>query len=382
MTISMRVETSHKYSFNTDIKMIFKILLVPEKVSIASGFHYIVLLDTSGSMEGMKLDNAKTGAIELFKRIPEGNKATFITFSSHVNIIKEFTDPQDLSDEIISLKASGQTALYTALLTAFNLSRKHEMPSYIVLLTDGNPTDETVEATYKKIVIPEGIQVISFGIGEDYNESILKILADRTGGQLYHVDDPMQIPENLPKAAKTKIAGKNVIVDIISEAPVKILNYSDPPIKINALEGVVKILGETSIPPNYNGNFMTIKLNYEDPLSQRQQALMSIVSLTPAKDQQTFMSGVNKDLTFEYEYYNALQKYSSDVEAGNLVEATKTLDKMNELAQQTRRIELIETTKRLSNSLETTKRIGTVEQTKKLSKEVTSEVTRKLRGES
>jgi Ca-activated chloride channel family protein len=382
MTISMRVETSHKYSFNTDLKMIFKILLVPEKVSTASGFHYIILLDTSGSMEGMKLDNAKTGAIELFKRIPEGNKVTFITFSSHVNVIREFTDPQDLSGEIISLKAGGQTALYTALLTAFNLARKHEIPSYIVLLTDGNPTDETVEGTYKKIAIPEGIQIISFGIGDDYNESILKILADRTGGQLYHVDDPMQIPENLPKAAKTKIAGKNIVIDIISEVPVKILNYSDPPIKINALEGVVKILGETNVPPNYNGNFMTIKLNYDDPSSQRQQALMSVVSLTPAKDQEMFVSGVNKDLTFEYEYYNALQKYSSDVEAGNLVEATRTLDKMNELAQQTRRIELIETTKRLSSSLETTKRIGTVEQTKKLSKEVTSEVTRKLRGES
>ncbi len=192
----------------------------------------------------------------------------------------------------------------------------------------------------------------------------------------------MQIPENLPKAAKTKIAGKNIVIDIISESPVKLLNYSDIPIKINALEGVVKILGETNVPPNYNGNFMTIKLNYEDPSSQRQQALMSIVSLTPARDQQTFISGLNKDLTFEYEYYNALQKYSSDVEAGNLVEATRTLDKMNTLAQQTRRIDLIETTRRLSDSLETTKRIGTAEQTKRLSKEVTSEVTRKLRGES
>ncbi|MEM3221483.1 MAG: VWA domain-containing protein, partial [Saccharolobus sp.] len=39
----------------------------------------------------------------------------------------------------------------------------------------------------------------------------------------------------------------------------------------------------------------------------------------------------------------------------------------------------IETTKRLSQGLETTKRLGSVEQTKRLSKEVTSEVTRKLR---
>ncbi|MEM4096909.1 MAG: VWA domain-containing protein, partial [Metallosphaera sp.] len=46
-------------------------------------------------------------------------------------------------------------------------------------------------------------------------------------------------------------------------------------------------------------------------------------------------------------------------------------------------IELMETTRRLSDSLETTKRSSNAsEQTRKLSKEVSSEVTRKLRGES
>ncbi|MFP3165065.1 MAG: VWA domain-containing protein, partial [Acidianus sp.] len=98
-------------------------------------------------------------------------------------------------------------------------------------------------------------------------------------------------------------------------------------------------------------------------------------------DQQTFISGINKDIIMEYEYYVTLQKYSEDVNAGNLVEATRTLQKMEELAQQTKRLELIETTKRLSADLETTKRIGSTEQTKRLSKEVSSEVTRKLRGE-
>ncbi|EWG06818.1 MAG: hypothetical protein ASUL_07589 [Candidatus Aramenus sulfurataquae] len=381
MTISMKVEVSHKYSFSTETRVVFKILLVPEKVTTASGFHYIVLLDTSGSMEGLKLENAKTGAIELSKRIPQGNKVSLITFSTHVNVVKEFGDPEDLTSYVSGLSAGGQTALYTALLTAFNLAKKYEMPSYVILLTDGNPTDETSEVAYTKIQIPEKVQVIAFGLGDDYNEKILKTLADRTGGQFYHVDDPMQIPNNLPKAAKTKVAGKNIVVDVVSESPVKLLNFSGPPVTINALEGVVKIYGEVTIPPNFNGNFLTVKLNYEDPATSRQQALMSVISLTPARDQQTFVSGINKDLTLEYEYYKALQKYSTDVEAGNLVEATRTLQKMDQLAQQTRRIELIETTRRLSEGLEATKRIGTVEQTRKLSKEVSSEVTRKLRGE-
>ncbi|MFP3205133.1 MAG: VWA domain-containing protein [Metallosphaera yellowstonensis] len=382
MTLSMKIETSHRYSFGNEVKMVFKVLLVPEKITTATGFHYIVLLDTSGSMEGLKLENAKKGAVELLKRIPPGNKVSFVTFSTRVNIVRQFVDPVDLTQEIENLSAGGQTAFFTALLTAFNLHNKHGLPSYVILLTDGNPTDDTNPETYKRLQIPGNLQVVSFGIGEDYNESILKALSDKSSGVFYHVNDAMEIPEKLPKAAKTKIAAKNVSVDIVSESNVRLLNYAGPPVKINAVEGVIKILGETLIPPNFRGNFMTVKVNYEEPIDGRPQALMNVVAVNPAPDQSTFISGVNKDVLLEYEYFNNLQKISSEVEAGNLVEATRTLKRMEEIAGQTRRIELMETTRRLSDSLETTKRAGgTTEQTRKLSKEVSSEVTRKLRGE-
>ncbi|ARM76054.1 VWA domain-containing protein [Acidianus manzaensis] len=381
MTISLKVDASHKYSFNTDVRMVFRIVLVPEKTSIATGFHYIILLDTSGSMEGIKIEKAKSGAIDLFKKIPSGNKVTFITFSSQVNVVTEFNDPADLSERISNLTAEGQTSLFTALLNAIKIASKYELPSYIILLTDGNPTDVTDFKSYEKIGLPNNVQIIPFGIGDDYNEGLLKLLSDKSGTNFYHIEDASEIPEKLPKAAKTTIAGKNITVDIISESKISLLNYSSLPVKINALEGVVKILGETIIPPNFSGNFMTVKVNYEDPVRNRQDNLMAIISLKPTTDNNLFISSTNKDIILEYEYYSTLQKYSQDVTAGNLVEATRTLKKMEDLAQQTRKIELIETTRRLSTDLETTKRIGSVEQTKKLSKEVSSEVTRKLRGE-
>ncbi|AWR97407.1 VWA domain-containing protein [Acidianus sulfidivorans JP7] len=381
MTISLRVDTSHKYSFNTEVRMVFRIVLVPEKTSVATGFHYIILLDTSGSMEGMKIEKAKSGAIDLFKKIPSGNKVTFITFSTQVNVINEYSDPKDLTESISNLTAGGQTSLFTALLTAIKIATKYPLPSYIILLTDGNPTDVTDEISYKKINLPNNTQIIPFGIGDDYNETLLKILSDKSGTNFYHIEDASEIPDKLPKAAKTTIAGKNITVDITSESKISLLNYSSLPVKINAIEGVIKILGETIIPPNFSGNFMTVKVTYEDPVRNREDSLMSIVSLQHTNDSNLFISSTNKDLLMEYEYYSTLQKYSQDVSAGNLVEATRTLKKMEDLAQQTRKIELIETTRRLSTDLETTKRIGSIEQTRRLSKEVSSEVTRKLRGE-
>lgn len=379
MTLSLRVDTSHKYSFSGDVRYIFKVLLVPEKLGSATGFHYIVALDTSGSMTGYKIELAKQGAIELFKRIPKGNKVSFITFSSNVTVIKEFVDPLDLTNEILQIAAGGQTALYTTILTANSLAKKYQMPTYLLLLTDGNPTDETNVGNYLKLPYFEKMQVYSFGIGDDYNEQLLQSISDKTSGVMYHISDANEIPQKLPQKAVTQIAAKNVTVDIAAEGNVKLLNYATTPVKVNGIENVIKIFGETILPANYEGSFLTVKVNYEDPVTNKLESLLQVVQVKRAQDQNTFVSGINNDVINEYRYYELLDKYAKQVQAEQLIEATKTLNQLNEIAQQTRRIDFMETTRRLSEGLETTKRIGTVEQTKRLSKEVTSEVTRKLR---
>ncbi|QGA69302.1 vWA domain-containing protein [Sulfolobus sp. E11-6] len=379
MTLSLRVDTSHKYSFSGDVRYIFKVLLVPEKLGSATGFHYIIALDTSGSMSGYKIELAKQGAIELFKKIPKGNKVSFITFSSNVNIIKEFVDPLDLTNEILQITAGGQTALYTAILTVNSLAKKYQMPTYLLLLTDGNPTDETNIGNYLKLPYYEKIQVYSFGIGDDYNEQLLQNISDKTGGVMYHISDATEIPQKLPQKAVTQIAAKNVTVDITAEGSVKLLNYATLPVKVNGIENVIKIFGETILPANYEGSFLTVKVNYEDPVTNKPESLLQVVQVKKAQDQNMFVSGINNDLINEYRYYELLEKYAKQVQAEQLIEATKTLNQLNEIAQQTRRIDFMETTRRLSEGLETTKRIGTIEQTRRLSKEVTSEVTRKLR---
>ncbi|AOL17583.1 hypothetical protein BFU36_01075 [Sulfolobus sp. A20] len=379
MTLSLRVNTSHKYSYNADVRYVFKVLLVPEKLGSASGFHYIIVLDTSGSMAGYKIELAKQGAIELFKRIPKGNKVSFITFSSTVNVVKEFVDPSDMTEEIQNISAGGQTVLYTALLSANNIAKKYNIPAYILLLTDGNPTDETNLDNYLKVKYYDRLQIHSFGVGDDYNEQLLQKISDKTGGVMYHVSDPSEIPQKLPQKAVTQIAAKNVTVDITSEGAVKLLNYASLPVKINGIENVVKILGETILPANYEGNFLTVRVTYEDPVTSKQESLLQVVQVRKATDQNTFVSSLDEDLLNEYRYYELLDKYAKQVQAEQLVEATRTLTQMNQIAQQTRRLDFIETTRRLSENLETTKRLGSIEQTKRLSKEVTSEVTRKLR---
>jgi Ca-activated chloride channel family protein len=380
MTISMKVFGSHKYSFQYPAKYVFKIVLVPEKVTTARGFHYVLLVDTSGSMEGFKIELAKKGALELLNRIPEGNKVSVLSFGERVNLLAEAVNPTDASQAIQGLTAEGSTPFYSALLRVISLIKKYEMPSYLILLTDGNPTDVTVLDNYKGLEFPSNVKVIAYGIGDDYNEVLLRLLADKTGGIFEHVSDVNEIVELLPKAAVTKVGAQDVTVDIKSEGQVKLFNFEGPPVRLNAVESAVTIWGELTLPSNYSGNILHVTVTYFDPATQTQQTMSQALSVQFASTTEQYDAGIDKDLVAEYNYYVLLDKYGKDLSATNLGEATKTLNQLTQLAQQTRRLDMMEQTKRLQNSLEQTRRLGSVEATKRLAKEVQSEVTKKLRS--
>ncbi|MCI4456002.1 MAG: VWA domain-containing protein [Sulfolobus sp.] len=380
MTISMKVFGSHKYSFQYPAKYVFKIVLVPEKVTTARGFHYVLLVDTSGSMEGFKIELAKKGALELLNRIPEGNKVSVLSFGERVNLLAEAVNPTDASRAIQDLTAEGNTPFYSALLRAISLIMEYEMPSYLILLTDGNPTDVTVLDEYKGLEFPSNVKVIAYGIGDDYNEVLLRLLADKTGGIFEHVSDVNEIVKLLPKAAVTKVGAQDVTVDIKSEGQVKLLNFEGPPVRLNAVESAVTIWGELTLPSNYSGDILHVKVTYFDPATQTQQTVSQALSVQVASTMEQYNAGIDKDLVAEYNYYVLLDKYGKDLSAANLGEATKTLNQLTQLAQQTRRLDMMEQTKRLQDSLEQTRRLGSVEATKRLAKEVQSEITKKLRS--
>src|SRR6266581_5116510 len=153
MTLSARTELSHSYSFDSKIDAIFKITLVAERRTEAKGFHHIIVLDTSKSMDGQKIELAKNGAQEYVKSIPSGNMVSVVLFSSTVQAYPE----TKFSEVLPKIRASGLTALYAALQSAFEIAQKSRLPGWIVLLTDGEPTDVTKPEQYSKLQMPTGI---------------------------------------------------------------------------------------------------------------------------------------------------------------------------------------------------------------------------------
>ncbi len=377
MTISVRTELSHTYSYDSQVDAIFKITLVAETRAEARGFNHMIVIDTSSSMAGQKIELAKKGAQEYAKRIPQGNKVSVITFSDTVHPFPE----TDLAHVLPTIKASGMTALYSALTSTFEIARKSGGSGWILLLTDGEPTDVTRPEPYSQLKIPTGFRMIEFGIGEDYKESILKALADASGGMLYHITDAEKLPNLMQENAVNQVAARNITVDFGATPNVRILNYKGPPVVINALETIVRIWGQVKMSAGFKGQLLNLHVSYNETADGSKKTISSPVNIRVAKNEEEFKEGIRNSLISEFSYYQGLEEYYKHLAAGELKEATRTMSQLSANAEQTRRADLIESTRRLSEKHEETVRLGgSTESTNRLLKEAASETTKRTRG--
>lgn len=167
-----------------------------------------LLLDASMSMEG-KMAMATDAAVGFVRRMRPEDSTQVITFNSSTSIRQGFTANQQLLEQAIrGTRASGSTALYTALYIAFSeleraarLTRGEVRRQAIVLLSDGEDTtsvlgyDEVMERAKRADVIVFAIALRDgMGTGFRQHDFALRSLTQTTGGRVFFVDAAAQLP--------------------------------------------------------------------------------------------------------------------------------------------------------------------------------------------
>ena len=136
-----------------------------ERVPVSLG----IVLDTSGSMAGEKLDNALSAIDRFLGSLLDPTDEIFVyRFSNFPELIQDWTtDRKRLSRVIGRITAGGGTAMYDALAEAVPMAQTGQnRKKAIVLISDGNDTDSDTSLSSVKQLIRE-TEVMVYAIGID-----------------------------------------------------------------------------------------------------------------------------------------------------------------------------------------------------------------------
>lgn len=156
----------------------------------------VFVLDTSGSMAGAKLEQARRALLFCVESLNERDRFEVIRFATDTEpLFRELTEVSTESRSrargfIQDLRARGGTAIDEALRSALDLRPATDRPLMVIFLTDGLPTigvtsEDQIVANVKK-ANTGNTRVFCFGIGHDVNTHLLdKITAETQAASEY-----------------------------------------------------------------------------------------------------------------------------------------------------------------------------------------------------
>lgn len=184
----------------------FFLLLVAPTVEVDPGDvvarDVILVIDTSGSMSGPKMQQARDAALYVVARLNEQDRFNVIAFSSGVRSFAAGLQPATAADQarpfINSLEAAGGTNISQALLAAVTQA-DGERPTTILFLTDGVATEGIIATPRLLATIrqqaPANVRLFAFGVGDDVDTTLLDSLAQNHGGTTSYVRPHQQVDE-------------------------------------------------------------------------------------------------------------------------------------------------------------------------------------------
>lgn len=158
-------------------------------------------MDTSGSMAGKKIEQARKALEFCINSLSEGSNFLLCNFSTESEAYKggltRLTPEtrEGALNHIRNLEAMGGTNISEALEMSINALKKSESknPRFIVFVTDGKPTagqtdpEEILKLAASKNT--DGIRVFTFGVGDQLNAELIDNLAEQNGGVSDYVSE-------------------------------------------------------------------------------------------------------------------------------------------------------------------------------------------------
>ena len=159
-----------------------------------------LVLDRSGSMSGQKLETARAAALAVLERLSETDRVAAVVFDDRIDVLEAGGAATRevkarLRAALGAVQARGSTALHEGWLTGCRAIAPRVAATTLTrcfLLTDGlanaGLTDvEQIASQAADVRAYAGVGTSTFGIGDDYAETLLGPMAVAGGGQFHHL---------------------------------------------------------------------------------------------------------------------------------------------------------------------------------------------------
>jgi len=252
-----------------------------------------LVLDRSGSMKGIKIEQVKQAARQVIGGLADGEAFNLITYNANIDtfnnkpLIKNHSTAQAAFNYLDSIDATGLTNLHEALRTALLQEPTEGFLPVILFLTDGLPTTgERREIYIRDLVLssnPHNRRVFTLGVGYDLNAPLLDGLAEYSLGRSIFVtpEDDVEVAitevfSTISQPLFTDVGIRSVSAEGV---PGTRRTYNVLPFSIADLFGADQLVligqyvGQEPFLFEISGNYRNQMQSFFCPIDQRQESL-------------------------------------------------------------------------------------------------------------
>lgn len=162
-----------------------------------------VVVDTSASMEGAAMEDAKAACSALLDKLSPGDRLALVAFHSGVDVLVPSTvlttkNMAEIRSKIAAMKPFGTTNLAAGLSAGLAEAQKNfrgDGINRVVLLGDGVPNDASPLASLAQSAGQNKISITALGLGLEYDETVMSMIALNSGGKYHYVKESAKVAQ-------------------------------------------------------------------------------------------------------------------------------------------------------------------------------------------
>lgn len=191
-----------------------------------------LVIDTSGSMDGRAIADARTASLALLAQLADGDRLTVVVFHSRTELIvpSVVLDDETRADartKISAIEARGTTDMANGLRVGLEeLLRNFQEGGVnrLVLLGDGVPNDAAPIAALAQAAGERHIAITSLGLGVDYDETLMGQIAQLSGGHFHYIENSSAVASVFRDEVLRlqRVVGRNAVVTLTPGPGVRI----------------------------------------------------------------------------------------------------------------------------------------------------------------